>query len=191
MIQSFADPEAELIWSGRRSRRLPADIQNVALRKLRLLNQARALDDLRVPPGNRLEALKADRKASTRFGSTISGAYVLCGMTEDRSMSKSSTTTARAGLLRNPHPGEILLEEFLKPMGLSQNALARAVHVAPRRINEIVLGKRAITADTELRLARYFAMSEGFFIGLQTDYELMERKRAIGDKLKAIRPRAA
>src|SRR6201987_5770583 len=102
--------------------------------------------------------------------------------------SKSSTTTE---LLHNPHPGEILMEEFLKPMALSQTALARAIGVPPRRINEVVLGKRAITADTELRLARYFGMSEGFFIGLQTDYELMERKRAIGDKLKAIRPRAA
>jgi proteic killer suppression protein len=62
MIQGFADTEAELIWSGRRSRKLPADIQNVALRKLRLLNQARVLTDLRLPPGNRLEALKADRQ---------------------------------------------------------------------------------------------------------------------------------
>lgn len=62
MIQSFADPETELIWSGRRSRKLPADIQNVALRKLRLLNQARVLSDLKVPPGNRFEALKADRQ---------------------------------------------------------------------------------------------------------------------------------
>jgi toxin HigB-1 len=62
MIQSFADPEAELIWFGQRSRKLPADIQNIALRKLRLLNQARVLGDLRVPPGNRLEALKADRQ---------------------------------------------------------------------------------------------------------------------------------
>jgi proteic killer suppression protein len=61
MIRSFADPETELIWSGRRSRRLPPDIQSVALRKLRLLNQARVLNDLRVPPGNRLEALKGDR----------------------------------------------------------------------------------------------------------------------------------
>ncbi len=60
MIQSFADPETELIWSGRRSRKLPADIQNVGLRKLRLLNQARILTDLRIPPGNRLEALKVD-----------------------------------------------------------------------------------------------------------------------------------
>ena len=61
MIQGFADSETELIWSGRRSRKLPADIQNVALRKLRLLNQARVLGDLRVPPGNRLEALVSDR----------------------------------------------------------------------------------------------------------------------------------
>lgn len=70
-------------------------------------------------------------------------------------MSKSSTT-AQGGLLHNPTPGEILLEEFLKPMGLSQAALARAVKVPPRRIDEIVLGKRAVTADTNLRLARYF-----------------------------------
>ena len=104
-------------------------------------------------------------------------------------MSKSSTTMTE--LLPNPHPGEILLEDFLKPMALSQNALARAVHVPPRRINEIVLGKRAVTADTDLRLARYFGMSEGFFLGLQADYELMERRRQIGDDLITIQPRAA
>ena len=90
-----------------------------------------------------------------------------------------------------PHPGEILLEEFLKPMGLSQNALARAIHVPPRRINEIVLAKRAVTADTDLRLARYFGVSEGFFLGLQTDYDLMERRRQIGRDLNIIKPRAA
>ena len=90
-----------------------------------------------------------------------------------------------------PPPGEILLEEFLKPMGLSQTALANALHVPPPRINEIALGKRAITADTDLRLARYFGLSEGFFLGLQTDYELMSRRRQIPDQLKAIRPRAA
>jgi addiction module HigA family antidote len=105
-----------------------------------------------------------------------------------RTKSRSSTTI---DLLPNPHPGEILMKEFLQPMALSQTALARAIGVPPRRINEIVLGKRAVTADTDLRLARYFSVSEGFFIGLQTDYELMERKRAIGDKLRAIRPRAA
>lgn len=103
-------------------------------------------------------------------------------------MSKSSTTT-KAALLPNPTPGEILSEEFLKPMDLSQSALARALRVAPRRINEIVLGKRAVTADTDLRLARYFGMSEGFFLGLQTDYDLMQRRREIAADLKAIAPR--
>jgi antitoxin HigA-1 len=112
-------------------------------------------------------------------------------VSKDRQMSKSSTITSKSGLLLNPHPGEILLEEFLKPMELSQNALARAVHVAPRRINEIVLGKRDVTADTDLRLARYFGLSEGFFLGLQMDYDLMQRRREIDRDLKTIRPRAA
>jgi addiction module HigA family antidote len=106
-------------------------------------------------------------------------------------MSKSSTITSRSALLRNPHPGEILLEEFLKPMDLSQNTLARAVHVAPRRINEVVLGKRDVTADTDLRLARYFGVSKGFFLGLQMDYDLMQRRREIDRDLKTMRPRAA
>lgn len=93
--------------------------------------------------------------------------------------------------LPNPHPGEILLEDFLRPMALSQNGLANAVNVPPRRINEIVLGKRAVTADTDLRLTRYFGLSEGFFLGLQADFDLMERKRQIGAELAAIAPRAA
>src|ERR1700688_5163807 len=104
----------------------------------------------------------------------INGASALYGMKEDRRMSKSSTTTSRSGLLQNPHPGEILLEEFLKPMSLSQNALARAVHVAPRRINEIVLGKRDITADTDLQLTRYFCLSERFFLGPQHEFGFIQ-----------------
>ena len=109
-------------------------------------------------------------------------------------MSKSSTiikSGAKGGFLPNPHPGEILLEEFLKPMALSQNALARAIHVPPRRVNEIVLGKRTVSADTDLRLARYFGVSEGFFLGLQADYDLMERRREIERDLSTIEPRAA
>ena len=70
------------------------------------------------------------------------------------------------------HSGEILLEEFLKPMGLSQNRLANDIGVPPRRINEIVHGKRRITADTALRLAHYFKMSPQFWLGLQMDYDL-------------------
>jgi addiction module HigA family antidote len=125
---------------------------------------------------------------SIRSASTINGGFALSGEMDMRTRSKSSITT---DLLPNPHPGEILLEEFLSPMELSQTALAKAIGVPPRRINEIVLGKRAITADTDLRLARYFRMSEGFFLGLQTDYELMQRRRETGEQLKAIKPRAA
>src|SRR6185437_12165521 len=102
-------------------------------------------------------------------------------------MSKSPTTTTnKRARLPLVTPGEILLEEFLKPMDLSQNALARAIHVPPRRINEIVLGQRAVTADTDLRLARYFGMSEGFFLGLQADYDLRAKKREIGKELSSI-----
>jgi len=82
------------------------------------------------------------------------------------------------------HPGEILLEEFLKPMGLSQNQLARDIGVSPRRINEIVLGKRALTADTALRLARYFRMSPQFWLGLQMDFELDVESDRLGKRLE-------
>lgn len=93
--------------------------------------------------------------------------------------------------LPNIHPGEILLEEFLLPMNLSQNALARATGVPPRRINEIVLGKRGITADTALRLAVAFGTSEGFWMGLQADYDLEEARKAIKGQLKNIERIAA
>ena len=106
-------------------------------------------------------------------------------------MSRSSTTTSDDELLPSPHPGKILAEEFMRPLGLSQNALARSIHVPPRRINELVQGKRAVTADTDLRLARYFGMSDGFFLGLQAEYDLMERRREIAPELEAIQPRAA
>jgi antitoxin HigA-1 len=104
---------------------------------------------------------------------------------------KSSTATTKNDLLPIPTVGEILLEEFLKPLELSQNALARATGIPPRRINEIVLGKRAVTADTDLRLTRYFKLSEGFFLRLQISYDLRVQRRALGNKLDFIKPRAA
>ncbi len=92
-------------------------------------------------------------------------------------------------LLHNPHPGEILLEEFLRPLAISQNRLARSIGVPPRRINEIVLGKRRVTADTDLRLARFFGMSEGFWLGLQADHDLMKVRRQLADRLDCeVRP---
>ena len=87
------------------------------------------------------------------------------------------------------HPGEVLLEEFLKPMNLSQNRVALDIGVPPRRINEIVLAKRGITADTALRLARYFNMSPQFWMGLQMDYALDVAEDELSERLKQeVRP---
>jgi len=88
------------------------------------------------------------------------------------------------GKLNPVHPGEVLLEEFLKPMGLSQNRLAIEIGVHARRINEVVLGKRRITADTALRLARFFGTSPQFWMGLQSDYDLDVAQDALGDRLQ-------
>lgn len=91
--------------------------------------------------------------------------------------------------LPNIHPGEVLLEEFLEPMGISQNRLARAIGVPPRRVNEIVLGKRSITPDTALRLSRFFGTSSRFWLGLQMDYDLEETERSEAARIKReVRP---
>jgi len=89
------------------------------------------------------------------------------------------------------HPGEVLLEEFLKPMGISQYRLAKDTSVPPRRINEIVHGARAISADTALRLARYFGTSERFWLNLQAQYDLDVQRDRLGDRLaREVTPRA-
>lgn len=94
-------------------------------------------------------------------------------------------------LLAPVHPGEVLLEDFLEPMEISQYRLAKDISVSPRRINEIVHGKRSITADTALRLARYFGTSDRFWLNLQTSYDLDVERDKLGDRLEAeVLPRA-
>lgn len=93
--------------------------------------------------------------------------------------------------LKNVHPGEVVLEEFLVPMELSQNALARAIGVPPRRVNEIVLGKRSITADTALRLAKALGTTEGFWLGLQADYDIEEARKVMRKTLANVERLAA
>ena len=102
-------------------------------------------------------------------------------------MSNSSTATDR-DLLEPVHPGEILLVDFIQGFDLSQNRVAVALGVPPRRINEIVLGKRGITADTAIRLARYFGTSEEFWMNLQANYELRMQHRVLDGKLEEIQP---
>ena len=90
--------------------------------------------------------------------------------------------------LNNPHPGEILKEEFLDEVGLSQNALGHALGVPPNRIHAIVKGDRDITADTDLRLCKFFGLSEGYFLRLQNTYDTMQAKRLIAKDIAKIKP---
>ena len=92
------------------------------------------------------------------------------------------------GQLRNPHPGEILRQEFLDEIGISQNALAQAIGVPGNRIHAIVNGTRGITADTDLRLCKFFGLSEGYFLRLQNAYDTLEAKRRISAEVAKIRP---
>ena len=90
--------------------------------------------------------------------------------------------------LRNPHPGEILKLEFLDEIGMSQNQLAHAIRVPPNRIHAIVNGTRSITADTDLRLGKFFGLSEGFFLRLQNAHDTREAKRQIMGEVEKIKP---
>lgn len=105
-------------------------------------------------------------------------------------MSKSSTTTD-PDRLHNPHAGEMLAREFMEPHGLDVAALCRALAVDGGRLSAVIDGSARIDAELDLRLARYFRMSEGFFLGLQDDFELLEAKRALNGDLDRIVPRAA
>lgn len=91
-------------------------------------------------------------------------------------------------VLHNPHPGEILRDEFLDEIGMSQNRLGQALGVPPNRIHAIVNGSRDITADTDLRLCKFFGLSEGYFLRLQNAYDTMEAKRKIAAKVARIKP---
>lgn len=105
-------------------------------------------------------------------------------------MSSSSTTTESPGV-EPIHPGEVLMSDFIEGFGITQHRLAVAIGVPPRRINEIVHGKRGITADTAVRLARFFGTSPEFWMNLQTHYELVVQQRALGDVVEGIIPISA
>ena len=162
MIKAFKDKEAKKIFTGQFSKKLPQDIQRKARMKLRMLDATTCLNDLLIPPANRLEELKGNRKGqhSIRINKQYSGLSL--GNTMNR--------------ISNIHPGEVLFEEFLEPLNISQNKLARTMAVPPRRINEIVLGKRSVTADTAIRLGKAFGMSAQFWINLQSVYDIEKVK---------------
>src|SRR5574344_2179040 len=150
MIKSFADAEAELIFNGIRSKKLPVEIQNVARRKLRMIDNAEILDDLRIPPGNRLELLQGNLKGYSsirindqwriKFKWSEGGAY----------------------------------------------KLAKEINIPQTRVSDIIHGKRRITADTALRLARFFGTSANFWLGLQNAYDIEEEELKQSSELEKI-----
>ncbi|MGY4396999.1 addiction module HigA family antidote [Sphingomonas sp. UYAg733] len=190
MIRAFADVETERVWQGKQSRRLPCDIQNSARRKLRYINRAKVLQDLRVPPGNRLEQLKGftPLRYSVRINDRGSP---FAGRTEARMMSGSRTITKDEGRLDNVHPGDILRHDFLIGSEISLADVAGASGINAGRLAELLDGKGVVDAATDLRLSRYFGISEGIFLALQNDFDLEEAKRALNGELDRIVPRAA
>jgi addiction module HigA family antidote len=106
-------------------------------------------------------------------------------------MQCASPTTTHPEWLHNSHAGELLVSEFMEPLGLDEDALASSLASAPARLRDVISGTKPVDADLDLRLARYFRLSEGFFLGLQDDYELLEAKRALNGELDKILPRAA
>jgi len=159
----------------------------MALRKLRILDAAMSLNDLRVPPGNRLERLRGERAG--QYSIRINDQWRICfrwdeGDAHDVEIVDYHWEGVMAPKKLAPvHAGEILLEEFLVPMEISQYRLAKDISVPPRRINEIVHGKRGISADTALRLARYFETSERFWLNLQAQFDLDVERDRLGNRL--------
>jgi len=187
VIRSFRFRDTRAFFEGKPVRRFES-FARVAFRKLAILDAAGCLNDLLIPPGNRLEQLRGDRHgqqsiASTASASTTSSGSALSGQKPGQRRLKSLTTT---DLMLVP-PGEVLLEEFLRPMEISQYRLAQAIDVPESRINAIVKGQRAITADTDLRLCRFFGLSEDFWLRMQTSHDLKLTKQALASVLPAIK----
>jgi addiction module HigA family antidote len=122
--------------------------------------------------------------------SAFDGSITMHGMLKSWTITKSLGRTKEVVMapLRNPHPGEILKEEFLNAISMSQNQLAHAIGVPGNRIHAIVNGTRNITGDTDLRLCKFFGLSEGYFLRLQNAYDTLEAKRHIAEQVAKIRP---
>ncbi len=172
----------------------------MALRKLLILDAADALADLRVPPGNRLEKLRGDR--GDEYNIRINRQWRICfrwtgagpedveivdyhGVDQYPVEEEVVNDTPSISPI---HPGEVLLLEYLEPFGVTQHKLAVAIGVPPRRINEIVHGKRRISADTALRLARYFGTTERFWLNLQSRHDLEVERDRLARILEEIQP---
>ncbi len=175
--------------------KLDENTQRMASRELLILDAADALDDLVVPPCNRLEKLRGDRAGSYSIRNNgqwrICFRWIAAGAEDVEIVDYHRGGPLTANMTISPiHPGEVLLQEYLEPLGVTQRRLALAIGVPPRRINEIVHGKRRISADTALRLARYFGTTERFWLNLQGRYDLEVERDRLLLTLEEIQPLA-
>jgi len=172
------------------------NMEIVAFKKLCLLHAAHVLHDLRIPPGNRLEALKGDRQG--QHGICINDHWRICFVwtpkgLKDMELSITTDPTTECSMtsqLTLPTPGEILATEFLQPLGITRYRLAQSIRVPQTRIAAIIKSGRAITADTVLRLTRFFGTSVEFWLNLQSQYNTDTARMALGAELDAIEPLA-
>ena len=175
------------------------NIGTVARRKLRMLEDAEVLSDMAALREAVSRPWAATGKASTVFASTINGGFASSGAMERPKGSRSSIISSEASVsmannhrLPPIHPGEILREEFLSPLGMSAHQLALALRVPATRINDIVNEKRGITADTALRLSRYFGTTPRFWMNIQASWELETAEDELGNAVRReVLPRTA
>ncbi len=180
MIHSFRGKDTEAIGHRRYVKKLSPELSRLAYTKLVLINAAESINDLRVPPGNRLEKLAGTRAG--QYSIRVNDQWRRERGTRRLSLEGNTPMADFAPT----HPGEVLKTEFLDPMGISQYRIAKAIDVPPRRINEIVHGKRAISADTALRLSRALGLSEMFWINMQAHYDAEIAREHITTKLATI-----
>lgn len=194
MIRSFRCPSSRALFEDRPALRFRA-IERVARRKLLYLHAAQSIADLRSPPGNRLEALKGGRRGQHSI--RINDQWRICFVWRDADAydveivdyHQEATVPRTKRTLAPIHPGEILYEDFMVPKEISINRLARDLHVPPNRVSEIVNGRRAITADTALRLARYFKTTAELWLNLQMEYDVRRARRELEAEITAkVRP---
>ena len=196
MIKTFANKETAALFANEKVRRLPSEIRTVARRKLAQLHQVISVEELRIPPGNRL--VKLSGSSAGQWNIRINDQWLVCFVFESGHAFQSTRLTLKSRIITKEtgmsikledlremdfsdvaergrvsplHPGEILREEFMTPLGLSASAVAIALQVPAPRINDIVRERRGISADTAVRLARFFGMRAEFWLGLQADYD--------------------
>jgi len=192
-IRSFKCQDTKRLFERYRVKRF-RNIELVARRKLEQLEWSESLDDLRVPPGNRLEALRGNRAGqhSIRINDQFRVCFVWTPQgavdVEIVDYHWGNVVVSKVKKLPPVSPGEMLMEEFLKPMGISKYRLAKEIGVPAQRIGEIVAGRRAITADTDLRLCRFFGLSDGWWLRGQLRFDLEHTRDTMAKALGKIRP---